>query len=251
MPTSLKASVVRSSRQGRDLVVAARRRLSSLVVRALLIAALPILAGGCRQIETRFDVLSFHNPDQPEQFTERFQVGSFSVDAQNNWDIVFEIPASRIEVQRPLYSTSSPASQPADEASRPVKTETTPMSQYVHIQVFWRPLPGTTYAESSQTNASILYCLITGNDAISYEGAGFVYFTQSYDKQTITGQIESATLVPVRTVGEPVDLFGPCRLQGFFVAHQDRRRVVSILQRLRKSLGRPVVQPGGSSQPPG
>jgi hypothetical protein len=233
------------------LIVAARRRPSSLVVRALLVAALLIPAGGCRQIETRFDVLSFHNPDQPEQFTERFQVGSFSVDAQNNWDIVFEIPASRIEVQRPLYSTSSPASQPADEASRPVKTETTPMSQYVHIQVFWRPLPGTTYAESSQTNASILYCLITGNDAISYEGAGFVYFTQSYDKQTITGQIESATLVPVRTVGEPVDLFGPCRLQGFFVAHQDRRRVVSILQRLRKNLGRPVVQPGGSAQPPG
>ena len=249
MPMSLRASVVRRPLKTRALSDEARRRHKSPAMGALLVGAL-LLAGGCRQIETRFDVLSFRNADQPEQFTERFEFGSFSVDAQNNWDIAFEIPASRVEVQRPLPVTSSPDSQPADESDRPMRTETTIMSQYIHIRVFWRPLPGTTYAESTQTDASIVYCLITGDSAISYEGAGFVYFTQSYDKQTITGQIESATLVPVRTVGEPVDLFGPCRLQGFFVAHQDRRRVVSILQRVRKTLGRPVVQPGGSVQPP-
>lgn len=196
---------------------------------------------GCRQIETRFDVLSFKNQNNPEQYTEHFAAGSFSIDAQNNWDIVFEIPPSRVELVRATPPTSSPDSQPADAPAPPMKTETTMMSQFVHIRVFWRPLPGTTYAESSQTDASIVYCLITGDDAISYEGAGFVYFTQSYDKQTITGQVESATLVPVRMVGAPVDLFGPCRLQAYFVAHQDRRRVVSVLQQVRKSLGRPVA----------
>jgi len=224
---------------------------SASIASVLLSAALVVtMTGGCREIETRFDVLSSKNPNNPEQYTERFAAGSFSIDAQNNWDIVFEIPPSRVDLVRPIMPTSSPDSQPADAPPPPRRTESTMMSQFVHIRVFWRPLPGTTYAESSQTDASILYCLMTGDDAISYEGAGFVYFTQSYDKQTITGQIESATLVPVRTVGEPLDLFGPCRLQGYFVAHQDRRRVVSILQQLRRTLGRPVAQPAGSLTPP-
>jgi hypothetical protein len=216
----------------------------------LLAAALLVLTCGCREIETRFDVLSFKNPAASEQYTERFTAGSFSIDAQNDWDIVFEIPSTRVELVRPQAPASSPASQPADAPAEAMKIETTFMSQFVHIRVFWKPLPGTTYAESSQTNASILYCMITGDSAISYEGAGFVYFTQSYDKRTITGQIESATLVPVRTVSEPIDLFGPCRLQGYFVAHEDRRRVVSILQQLRNRLGRPMAQPSAFLTPP-
>jgi hypothetical protein len=220
--------------------------MSHNVAAGVLAAALLAWTCGCREIETRFDVVSFKTPDNPEQYTERFSRGAFSIDAQNNWDIVFEIPSTRVELIRPAAPTSAAESQPADDQSGPLKVETTFMSQVVHIRVFWRPRPGTTYAESSQTDASILYCLITGDSAISYEGAGFVYFTQSYDNQTITGQIESATLVPVRTVGEPIDLFGPCRLQGYFVAHQDRRRVVSIIQQLRKTLGSPVVQPSAS-----
>jgi hypothetical protein len=205
-----------------------------------------VLLAGCRQIETRFDVQSFKDPSSPERFTERFDPGAFAIDAQQNWDIVFEIPSVRLEYAQPLTPSSGPASSPAG----PLKAQSTHMSQYVHIRVFWKPLPGTTHAESSQTNTSLLYCLTTGANAISYEGGGFVYFTQDWAGTTITGQIESASLVPVRTSNEPIDLFGPCRLTGSFVAHRDRKQVVSVLKVLRKRLGPPAALPGLGSLSP-
>ncbi len=204
---------------------------------------------GCRQIETRFDVTSFKNPGNPEQFTERFPPGAFSVDVRHNWEIAFDIPNTTIKVLEPLEVDAAGAHSREGEAPA-MRARTVSMSQYVHLRVFWKPKPGTTYAESTQTNAGILYCLVTGNNAISYEGAGFVYFTLSRDKQTITGRIESSTLVPVRTAKAPVDLFGPCRVEGWFIARQDRPRVVEIQQRVRRVLGGPGLALTGTDAAP-
>jgi len=214
---------------------------------SLLILTLAVLCG-CREVETRFDVTSFKDPANPEQFTERFPPGAFAVDAHNNWDIVFVIPGTPIEVPQ-RAETDAAASQSADAADAVPRTRTVFMSQYVHMGVFWKPKPGTTYAESTQTNAAIMYCLVTGGNAISYEGAGFVYFTLSRDKKTITGRIESSTLVPSRTTKEPVDLFGSCRVEAWFVAREDRGRVVEVQQKIRRALIRPDLIPAGNGVP--
>ncbi|MBN2561969.1 MAG: hypothetical protein JXQ75_13675 [Phycisphaerae bacterium] len=195
-------------------------------------------ASACRKTETRFDILSFKNPPGTECFSEQFDPGSFAVNAHNNWDIVFEIPATPLAVELPDDPTTT-TSAPATEAPGHRNGDGIWMSQLIHINMFWRPVPGTTYAESSQTNATILYCLITGPSVIAYEGAGFVYFSRSRDGKTIVGRIESSDLVPTTYVNEPVDLFGPCRLQGAFKAHQDRKHVVSVLQQLRTRLPPP------------
>ena len=113
------------------------------------------------------------------------------------------------------------------------------MSQLIHLNVFWRPKPGTTDVESSQTNATIRYCLIVGRDVIAYQGAGFVYFERSRDGATIEGRIESSDLGPAVRVNQPEDLFGLCRVRGTFRAHRDRKHVVSILKQLRRRLGPP------------
>jgi hypothetical protein len=214
----------------------------------LLVLAIGAVCG-CRQIETRFDVTSFKDPGNPEQFTERFPTGAFAVDAHHNWEIVFVIPGAPIEISQ-SPKAEAPDAQPTDGDDAAPRTRTVSMSQYVQISVFWKPKPGTTYAESTQTNAGILYCLVTGGNAISYEGAGFVYFTPSYDRKTITGRIESSTLVPVRSTKEPVDLFGSCRVEGWFVAREDRGRVVEVRQTLRRVLGRPGLAPSGTDAAP-
>lgn len=209
-------------------------------VLTLLILLFGALASGCRPVETRFDILSFRNPLGPERFSEKFDPGAFAGNAHDNLDVVFDMPATLARMNVPKIGRPDPQSQPAED---PAPEEEVPVSQLIHLQVFWQPVPGTTFAESTQTNATIIYCLTMGRNTIAYRGAGFVYYTKSRDGSKIEGRIESSDLVPTDYMNEPVDLFGPCRLEGTFVAYENRRAVVDVIQRLRKSIGPPGASP--------
>lgn len=200
---------------------------------ALPLAAIAMCVAACRPADTKFQVVTFRDPNQPETLTERFDGGgSFTSSAGGNYQIVFEIPPALIQPESP---------DEADPSEHPRRALPVWASQFIHIEVFWRPLPGTTYAERTQTNANILYCVVTGDDAISYEGAGFVYLKLSRDGEHLSGALESSTLFPARIAKSPRDLFGPCRVTGTFQAVQDRRAVATVQQTLRRLLGPPVV----------
>lgn len=190
-------------------------------------------------MENRIQIVSFKKPQQPARYGERFDRVSYAVNAYRNWDFVFEIPPTTILLEVPgpdSAATSGPAPPPVE----------TRMSQLLHVQVFWQPQPGRTAIESTQTNATLLYCLFTGDDVIAYEGAGFVFFEQTWDGRGLQGRIESSDLVPTRFVNAPTDLFGPCRLEGTFRAEEDRGHVVAVLRELRSRLAaaaRPVEAP--------
>ncbi len=188
---------------------------SNPLVSCRLLIVLAVVAPGCAKVTTRFDVHSFKNSTGQELYSEVFPNGWYAVTAHRNQVFTFEI--------------APPSSRDDSDLSRPNDAE---YRQLVRVEVFWKPRPGATYADSSQTNANITYCLITGKDAITYEGAGFVFLTRSMDKKSITGQIESATLVPAHFQGEPADLFGPCHLKGNFAAREDRVAVSTIEQQL-------------------
>ncbi len=195
---------------------------------------------GCRKVETRFDIVSFLNAGRPEQFSERFGHGSFAVNGIGNYEIIFRLPPELVEVPSRTQAVEPVVSSPAggEPAARP--TEEVWMSQIIHVEVMWRPLPGTTHVEKSQTNATLCYCLAAGDNAISYEGAGFVYFRPSRDGKTIEGRIESSSLFPARWTGEPADLFGACHLTGTFKATECRRDVAAVERRVRRLLGAPL-----------
>ena len=214
---------------------------------AVLIAL--CVSSGCSKPVTQFVVESFKDRRAAQRFSEVFEDGFFCVAPNKNHVFVFEVPPT--DVERPAEGTevgegtgggepatvASNAGNPANEQIR--------MSQLLQVEVFWRPRPGTTYAESTQTNANIVYCLISGRDCITYEGAGFVSFSESRDGETLTGMIESAALYPARMVNAPADLFGPCRLSGTFLARKDRAAVVQRQLRMQKKLGAPG--PSGGS----
>lgn len=198
-----------------------------------LLLTLTLLCG-CQAKGTRFEILSFKEGPQSQVYTESFETGYFFVAADHNWSLAFEIAPNYVLPDDPPTGDA-----PADDDQQDTATPCVPvrMSQTLLIEVFWRAQPGRTHAESSQTNANIQYCLTAGKEIISYEGAGFVSFKRSRDGRTLTGLVESSSLYPVRTVGAPVDLFGPCRLSGTFEARENRARVVAIQQGIRMKLG--------------
>ncbi len=213
--------------------MSARRAFAAL----LCCTALTI---GCRKVETRFDIVSYLDAGQPQQFGERFDHGSFAINAIDNHEITFRLPPELVEVpSEPMVGKPATSQAAGDEPADP-PTEAVWMSQIIHVEVLWRPQPGTTHVEKSQTNATLCYCLIAGDNAISYEGAGFVYFRPSRDGKTIEGRIESSSLFPARWTGKPADLFGACHLTGTFKATECRRDVAAVEREIRKLLGAPL-----------
>lgn len=195
----------------------------------MLLTVIGLGWSGCRPPSTQFEIVSFKNPTAAEHYLEPFRPGCFSRNAHNNWELTFEAGAPATDL--------SSSGVVADETSNPSAANLATLSQFIYINVFWCPVPGTTFAERTQTNATIIYGLQTGRHAILYKGAGFVYFTLSRDGTTLEGQIESSDLLPTNIVNEPVDLFGPCRVQGTFTARKDRHQVVTVLRRLRQLAG--------------
>lgn len=215
---------------------------------ALLLCAAAV-AVGCRRVETRFDIVSFLDAGQPARFTERFDHGSFSINALGNYRIAFRLPPALVETARRPRLAESPATLPTEGAPEVPDMQETWMSQILHIETLWLPQPGTTYAEKTQTNATLRYCLIAGDDAISYEGAGFVYFQPSRDGKTLEGRIESSSLFPARWAGAPADLFGSCHLTGTFKATECRRDVADAERSIRRLLGSPRKRDGLETDP--
>lgn len=218
------------------------------------LVALGSLASGCQPKATCFRVRAFAESGSGELFVENFPDGAFTKNALGNYKLAFTLPPRRIRIQSPenrdnssTPATTQPASnddaavggaQPDVVANQPA--EATPsavpeevyIAQFVLIDLLWRAEPGTTFADSTQTNAGITYCLVRGPDTVRYDGAGFVYFQLDRDGRTMTGRVESATLYPSKATSDSIDVLGPCRVTAEFVAHKNARGVTDVQRKL-------------------
>lgn len=180
-----------------------------------------VSANGCGRHATDLQIESFQTvPSQT--YSEQFENGFYAVDSNSNWDLVFEVPPTWREPSS--QPTSAPADQPAQEWT----------SQLLYIKIFWTPNPGRTYAESTQTNCSISYYLLTGRKIMCYEGTGFAYFRPPKAGKPFIGRLESASLHPADHSEGAYDLFGLCRLKGSFVAANDMAKVANSLLTIRR-----------------
>ncbi len=209
MPSNIDPARSRSQR--------VNRQLPWLLAPSLLIAAT-----GCKPVETRFEIQAYHEGAPARKLTERFDTGFFSRNEHRDATLVFEV-----------YDANPGADQPPTDGS-PMP----PVTQIVTIQIFWEPRPGTTHVESTQTNATISYCLLCGPDSIRYSGAGFVYLSKIAPDR-LEGRIESSALKVAQVVGSPRDLFGRCRIVGEFAATEDKRQVVAKTVQIRRLFGAP------------
>ncbi len=160
------------------------RKIIPTVIAAILII------NGCKSDYNRMKIVNYKTADNPETLTQNFQYAYFDVGRSGDYYIVLE------------------SFEPMTRKSAKI------LKQVLYAKLLWRPIPGRTYAESSQINARIEY-LITVTDAVSakvvkegsyiqlrYTGTGFICFSLDRKGKVMTGTIEQALLEPVNKTGQ-------------------------------------------------
>ncbi len=110
--------------------------------------------------------------------------------------------------------------------------------QLVHVQVYWKPLPGGPTDHLAASNAAIDWYVLgddwSHGDVVQYSGIGFVNLDQSHDTWTVT--IRKASLSPVLLKGDMRDPLGPSTLTGHIVATDDADRAHELLMQVKDAL---------------
>ncbi len=182
--------------------------------RALMLAlAGLILAGGCGEPTSRFEIVDFRAAGDAASYREAFEEAYYRVTAGGDVDVV-------------LRRTHDPA---VAGGSR--------LTQIIHIRSLWTSMPGTTVAERDQINGAVSYFITDGGSGAAFEGAGSVFFRQSRDGDELTGEVERVFLTPMRRLNGGHALFTRAELSGEFVATRDPRRVVHILNESQRLFG--------------
>jgi len=152
--------------------------------RMFLSAVVLVVAGaGCSY--NQMHLINYANAEKPEDLQQVFTQASFFDNSTGGYEIL-------------LQST-----EPIDDSNDRV------LRQAIYISTIWKPIPGKTYAETTQLNARIIYLVEIANRPggvvqtqeettfLCYKGSGFVSFAVDQTKQVLTGRIEQAILTPV------------------------------------------------------
>ena len=106
--------------------------------------------------------------------------------------------------------------------------EIMPDGQILHVEMLFQPRPGWTPIDSTATNLSIRYIIITDGEVGIYEGGGFGYPVGTGRSRSMTLSIDQASLDLTRATEGFVDLLSPAELSGTFSGPCDTTEVERI-----------------------
>jgi hypothetical protein len=127
----------------------------------------------------------------------------------------------------------------SQEPSRVDPTQT--ITQLVYLRTTWVPIPGRTYMEATQIDSVLHYAMLTPPTGVRYDGAGFISYKPKKGSGDLAGRIESGTMAPAFRMGDAVEPFGPARLVGTFVAEENPREVVRVIQLMETEFTQPIA----------
>lgn len=213
MPATLTAAERR--RTVRGLMGMFKQQVRTIMPgrRPVLALSVVLFGAGCAAPDTAFEIINYRTQGPPERLTESFPEGYYEVDPQGNVDIVLR--------------TESPG--PANDAD--------PIVQVVHLQTFWRSIPGRTVADRTQLNGTVTYCVISPAVVASFEGVGSLFVTQRPRTDELVGALELARLTPGRVIAGRDPVFERMELSGTFRAVRDPRRVTATVNEIRRVFG--------------
>jgi hypothetical protein len=182
------------------------------------------LAAGCAPRATRLQLQEVDAAGQTRDFFQDFEECYYALTPAGNLNVV---------MRSQIPSTVDPSQI---------------IEQVVHLHCFWRPVPGTTYAEESMINGYACYMIKTGRAAVSYEGGMFATFKINPRTRRITGKLESSELKPLRRQAGAKEPFGAAFAKGTFVGIEHPRRVTGTLREMERLLG-PRPEPEHRDRP--
>lgn len=160
---------------------------------------------GCSSRVATLSITDYISPDSTVRYRQSFDEAYFDVDANRTVDII-------------LHSQSSDFRVP-DSTIR----------QVIHIRSVWESVPGSTVAEKSQINATVVYVL-QGRGAVAiFEGGGSLFFDRSDDGGELKGTLELARLKPAVGSSGDAAIFARPVLEARFRAQRNSRRVVRLV----------------------
>ncbi|UCG15207.1 MAG: hypothetical protein JSV19_07905 [Phycisphaerales bacterium] len=171
------------------------------------------LGPGCQQRATRFEITDYRITGEPARYFQDFEECYYDLDAMGNVDIV-------------ARHTDLLAADP-DNAT----------TQIVRLHGIWQAVPGTTRVESTQLNATVSYWIMGESGGVAFEGGGFTVFTEDAHGSILTGELELSALQPTCQVGDPPVPFARAELIGRFRATRDKRRVVRVVNEMKRFFG--------------
>ncbi len=176
-----------------------RKRRRILILAAGLIAAAGM---GCTMTSNRMRLVNYVQPNQPEELYQNFSQGTFTKNSFGEYELLLE--------------NTEPIAQGESRILR----------QAIYATTIWDPIPGRTYAESSQINAKIMYIVDVdecedstvisqkSGKVLCYRGSGFISYQIDRTGNVLTGTIENAMLQPTHKYSHP--RLGTFELSGNF-----------------------------------
>lgn len=162
----------------------------------------------------RVQIRSYKDPYFPESFEVRFEQCAFLQDGTRDYHIV------------------------ARSARVPQGGGIGPVTQILHVHVFWTPRPGKTFDDPSTHTATLRYAIVTPGGVALYEGAGFVYPERRWIDGHLVAHIEQARLGPRLRTGDAPDLLGESHLVGALQAAADPPLTIDLRRELEQHAGR-------------
>lgn len=189
---------------------------------ALILVAHALLGGiGCAAPKSVFRFEDHSVNAQPRVYVTEFDESFFDMDRAGNLMLV-------------LRRTDEPPEQRG-----------WPTEQVLVLRSVWEPVPGRTFAERTQINATATYAILSGRSGATYEGAGSIFFHRAGDGETMSGTVEHVVLKPRRKRTPDSVLFDHVVLSGQFHARRDRRETIRAANELHRVFG-PLPPPMGT-----
>lgn len=182
--------------------------MSKLVLRHLLPFAVLLVAWtGCAARSSTLRLESFKDPYFPEDVRVELSDCAYRVDSGG--DIHVTGRAGRGAVQ-----------------------------EFLHVQIYWRPHPGKTPAESTMLDALLQYVVASDQGAAVYSGTGFAYPRRPGSDGELQVDIEAARLELATRGGDLPDVLGPTRVTGTLHARHAPGQAVALVREAQLATNR-------------
>lgn len=177
--------------------------------RGLLWTGLLTLVAGCGAPTSQIELVSHKDPYFGERYNVPLSECSFRVDAGGDYHFA----------ARAMY-------EPSDGGEA--------ITQLLHVHVFWKPRPGTTFANASATNATVRYVVASDSGASVYSGTAFVFPKRRRFSKALLAQIQDARLSLDGRMGDLPELLGDTRMSGELLAERDPNTVVAVMREIER-----------------